>query len=304
MCPASKMDSGKILKKIMSLHHYQKIAADIFPRTRSLHLSCGYEPLLVDHFDRCLIISKEYRIPFVSFATNGMLTDEHICRVMIRSQIDEIIVSADGATPSTFESIREGASFSRLIQNLKRLQEMKKNANSKKPILRINYTFMDRNIFEVPEFIERFANFGMEILQLRLVMINDAIFNRCDFLTEQGVNNYNRIISRVQEICKKKNILLIALPAIRSVERIINDDDNESSGKRKKTNACILPWITFVINSSGDLMACLSGQKMGNILEKSYDEIVRFDNMQEFIRTVKASNFFCNHCPLKEELIA
>ena len=62
--------------------------------------------------------------------------------------------------------------------------------------------------------------------------------------------------------------------------------------------------ITFVNNSSGDLMACLSGQKMGNILEKSYDEIVHFDNMQEFIRTVKASNFFCNHCPLKEELIA
>jgi len=61
---------------------------------------------------------------------------------------------------------------------------------------------------------------------------------------------------------------------------------------------------TFVINSSGDLTACLSGQKVGNILEKSYDEIARSDKMQEFLQTVKVSNFFCNNCPLKEELIA
>jgi len=243
MCPASKIDSGTVLKKIMSLHHYQKIAADIFPRTCSLHLSCGYEPLLVDHFDQCLIISKKYRIPFVSFATNGMLIDEHICRVMIKSQIDEIIVSTDGATPQTFESIRKGASFSRLIQNLKRLQEMKKNVNSKKPILRINYTFMDRNIFEIPDFIEKFSDFGMEILQLRPLRIDSTVFNRRDLFTKQGMNEYNQIIGKVQQICKRKNVWLTALPAIRSVEHITSTDNNESIDKRKKNNACILPWI-------------------------------------------------------------
>jgi MoaA/NifB/PqqE/SkfB family radical SAM enzyme len=288
----------------MSLDDFRKIASDIFWRTRSLYLSCGYEPLLVKHFDECLIISKEYRIPFVSFATNGMLLDKHLCQTMVRSLIDEVVVSADGASPSTFESIRRGASFSQLLQNLRQLQELKKSENSKKPILRVNYTFMDRNISEIPEFIEKFSSFGMEVLELRPVKTNHAVLEIGHFFTEQGMKKYNQIIGAVQKICRKKNIRLLALSAIRPPEHIVGSDDNEHRDQKRKANACILPWTALMISSSGGVTACLSGQEVGNILETSYDEIMQSYKMQQFLRAVKESNPFCSSCPLKEEIIA
>jgi MoaA/NifB/PqqE/SkfB family radical SAM enzyme len=300
--PALNKESGRLT---MPLGDFKKIANDIFWQTRSLHLSCAYEPLVVKHFDRCLVVSKEFRIPFVSFATNAMLMDEHTCDVMIKSAIDEVVVSADGSTASTFESIRRGAIFSRLIQNLELLKDLKARRNRDKPVLRMNYTLMDKNIMELPAFIDKFSDLGMKVLELRPLKRLVEELDVEDDLTQEGIKAYNRLFSAIQRACFMKNIRLIALPQMAAHDKVERRKEKPSSVNLKK-NPCILPLTTLQITATGDLKLCMCEQPVvGNILDKRYEDIMNSERARQFLRSVAAlPNPTCDTCPLRDELIA
>ncbi|MBN1871838.1 MAG: radical SAM protein [Candidatus Omnitrophica bacterium] len=304
MCPAATSVQNGTSKKIMSLEQFRKIASDIFERTRTLHLSCGYEPLLAKHFGQCLVTAKEYGVPFVSFATNGMLLSEDICRTAINARIDEVIVSADGANKKTFEMIRKGANFDLLIKNLDLLKKMKNVSKSKLPTLRMNYTVMDMNISEIPDFIEISALLGTQILELRPVKTEARVRSTDNLLTAKGADLYNRTIGKIRRLCSSKGIHLLALSKIGHEGDAIIYDGRRRTDKMSGSIPCILSSTAFMISASGDLTLCFSGKYVGNILEKSYNEIMKTDAAREFLNAISRSNEWCDSCPLKEELIA
>jgi len=293
---------------IMALADFENIAEDIFPKTRSLHLSCGSEPLLVKHFDHCLELSKRYRIPFVSYATNGMLLDERICRVMITSQIDEIIVSADGATPETLESIRVRAKFHKLLENIALLDRMKKEAGSGKPVLRMNYTFMDKNVTEILDFIKLFSSKGMRILELRPVKMSvlTGLGNHPHLLTADGIREYHNLFPRIQQACAHHGIALIALPRVPEMNDATANGPDGAQPNHKDSNTvntCILPWFSLYINSDGSFKPCVGGPIIGNLISSRYSEVFQSDSMQSFLTQTEHPNQFCGNCELKGEII-
>src|ERR1035438_3593382 len=97
---------------------FDGIAADLFPRTRFLYLSCITEPLMNKQFAKIVRSAGAYRIPFTSFCTNGQLLTEEIVQTCIDSKVTEIVFSIDGATAETYEHIRRGAKWDRLLERL------------------------------------------------------------------------------------------------------------------------------------------------------------------------------------------
>src|SRR5438270_11569497 len=54
-------------KEQMDVGLFQKIAAQVFPKTRFLYLSCATEPLMNKEFSEYVRITGQYRVHFTSF---------------------------------------------------------------------------------------------------------------------------------------------------------------------------------------------------------------------------------------------
>jgi radical SAM protein with 4Fe4S-binding SPASM domain len=84
----------------------------------------------------------------LSFTTNGTLWDEDMIDYLIRQGVYAICVSMDGATKETFEQVRIGASFEKVVDNLHRLLKRKAELKSATPYLQINMALFPENRHE------------------------------------------------------------------------------------------------------------------------------------------------------------
>jgi MoaA/NifB/PqqE/SkfB family radical SAM enzyme len=299
MCPLGYEATKREDRRVMTLEQFERIAADLFPRTRSLVLSCGYEPLIVPHFDQCLAGARRFGVPFISFATNATRLDERLSRLLIEQRISEIVVSADSPEPATFESIRVGAKFAVVMANVTRLAELKRQQHASVPALRVNFTVMDRNAAQIPAFIEMFADLGMAVLELRPVERRDpVVVARTEpLLTERGAAEYRRVFPQVKELCGRRNIRLLALPELPS------QDERPAEPRAAGPNHCVLPWLCCYIAANGDFAPCPAGPITGNLLDSTYREIMKSEKTLEFLHSVRAGNAHCDRCFLKSEMI-
>src|SRR3954470_9048975 len=112
-------------KDEMDLDFFRKIAGQVFPKTRFLYLSCATEPLMNKRFAEIVRATGEYKVPFTSFCTNGLLLTPEVVQACIDSKISEIIFSIDGATKETYEEIRRGGKWERLLEKMELLKSMK-----------------------------------------------------------------------------------------------------------------------------------------------------------------------------------
>lgn len=136
--------------KHMPLPLLEKIARQVFPHARFIALSCGAESLMYPHFDRYLKLVADAHVEWTELITNAQLLNQEYARMLIEARLSMLTVSMDGATRSTYEAIRCGARFDRLMENILVLNELKKAHNSDRPLLHIQYVLMRSNIEELP----------------------------------------------------------------------------------------------------------------------------------------------------------
>jgi MoaA/NifB/PqqE/SkfB family radical SAM enzyme len=111
------------------------------------------EPLMNPALLDFLEVLKKYSV-WVGFNTNGTLLHERMGRELIRLGLDKLDVSIDSTDPKTFERIRKGASFDRVIDNIMRLKALKSSLHSHKPDVSIETVLMKDNIEELDRIVE------------------------------------------------------------------------------------------------------------------------------------------------------
>jgi len=173
-------------------------------RTISLH-GIG-EPLLGKKLFTILDNINTDRI-FVQFDSNGLLLTEEISRKLIKKGLKLIDFSLDAATPETYKKIRR-SNFTLVINNIKRLTEIKKELGIKHPVIKINMTLMKENLSEVIPFIKMAKQLEAEIVHLGLLNPFDEyeienegfIFN----YKEQMLDTNSKIFQKTIEEAKQK----------------------------------------------------------------------------------------------------
>jgi radical SAM protein with 4Fe4S-binding SPASM domain len=85
-------------------------------------------------------------------STNGTFLDERLSDRVLRSPLEQITLSFDGARKETFEFYRKGAKFEKVRDNFVRFAQMKRDRRSKLQIV-IQMVRMDGNADEVADFI-------------------------------------------------------------------------------------------------------------------------------------------------------
>jgi radical SAM protein with 4Fe4S-binding SPASM domain len=138
----------------ISVEDFARIAEQVFPFCKDVGLSFGTEPLLHRQFGELLAITKSHRVPWVWATTNGILLNDKVIDQVIRLGLDSICISIDGATKQTYERIRVGSNFDKLIANIEALNRAKEQSRSDTPHVQLNFVLMRSNIEELPALIQ------------------------------------------------------------------------------------------------------------------------------------------------------
>ncbi|MEY2483596.1 MAG: hypothetical protein QOK24_2124 [Verrucomicrobiota bacterium] len=158
---------------------FERMAASALPLAHTLVLSASNEPLISPHFTDILKIAARYSVPELLFLTNGQLLSPKIADAIIEAGVTQVQISIDGATKETYEYIRRGAQFDRLVRNLEYLSARKLELGRAAPRLQFNIVLMQRNLEELPLFVDLAEKVGVEWIAARhLLMIHGLEMER------------------------------------------------------------------------------------------------------------------------------
>lgn len=143
--PHTHMELGLFKKIIDECHCFKKYC-------KNITLQWMGEPFLDPTFFEKVKYTKEKNSFFVSAYSNGSLLTPVNCQKLIESRIDKMTFSIDGATKESYESIRVGLSYEKVVEGIKRLARLKKKLNAKTPKITVRMTLTSFNVSEIDLF--------------------------------------------------------------------------------------------------------------------------------------------------------
>jgi pyruvate-formate lyase-activating enzyme len=97
----------------------------------------------------------------VQFNSNGLNLSEEKSRELVKNGLSLINFSVDAATAETYQKIRR-VNFHRVIGNIRRLSEIKKEMAARRPVIEMNMTLMRSNFEEAGQFVYLAKDLGAE----------------------------------------------------------------------------------------------------------------------------------------------
>jgi MoaA/NifB/PqqE/SkfB family radical SAM enzyme len=147
----------------MSWETFSKIAENLH-LAQEVDLTGGGEPLCNQQISDMVKTVKVAGCR-VGFSTNGSLLTKSLAEELTRLGLDWISFSVDAANANTYEAIRRGASFEKVITNIDALNQIKRTLNSQTPKMMLVFVIMSgevENYAQLPAYIELAHRLGVE----------------------------------------------------------------------------------------------------------------------------------------------
>lgn len=136
----------------MSFEEFKKII-DQFPKLKWIGVTGIGSSFLNKDFLKMLRFLKSKSI-YVEMFDSFTQIDEKVARELIEIGVDKIYLSIEAATKETYEKIRVGANFEKVLDNVKALIRLKKEMKTPIPELWFHYITTKDNVHEMPQFVE------------------------------------------------------------------------------------------------------------------------------------------------------
>ena len=149
----------------MSLDTYRALLP-VFPEINSVNLIGIGEPLLNESIVDMVRLAKAHLRPDSTFSltTNGTLIDTEMAKALVSNGVDDIVISMDGATRDTFAKIRKGASLDQVLENVERLNRVKRESGLALPRIGLEFVAMQANIAELPQVVDLAAEHAVSFI--------------------------------------------------------------------------------------------------------------------------------------------
>ncbi len=280
-CPLCPTGNGslKAPRGFMKFEDYKKVIDECGDYLLNLTLWNFGESFLNKEVYNMLDYAKKKNI-FIRISTNGHLFNnkEHIKR-LVKSRIDNLIISLDGASQETFSKYRKNGNFSQVINNVKEIIKEKNIQKSRYPLIEIQFIIMKHNEHEIPKMKELAKEIGADKLT----------FKTLSFGIDQALND-----RKIEEF----------MPKDEKYSRY-NKKDGKIEQKAEIKNKCQWLWIASVINWDGSMSPCCYDPNrkisLGNVFKKeSFMKIWNNEEYQKLRQKVlenKKSIDICEKCP-------
>ena len=118
----------------------------------SVYFGYASEPTMnknyLDYVEEC----RRHDVMDIWFGTNATAMDESEIDAMIEMGVSRFLVSVDANTKETYEKVRVGGDFDRVVHNVKYLAAKKKELKTQLPIIRMSYVVNSVNEHELEDF--------------------------------------------------------------------------------------------------------------------------------------------------------
>jgi radical SAM protein with 4Fe4S-binding SPASM domain len=271
-CPTCPTGTGKI-KPLpqMSLDRFDRVLGELAPRMRNLALWNYGEPLLNRELPSMIAHAKKAGVGVVKVSSNVHFLDGERGLSLLRSGLDVLILSVDGASQDTYATFRKDGDFERVAKSVAWLCTEKKRLGLEKPRIELQFIVMRHNEHELPEMRRLAREWGVDRLRVKTVGADDV--------ESKDLVPTTRLLSRYKA-------------------------DGETPNVRHAF--CTMAWDHTVVNVDGSVTPCCylrpdMGEAfvMGNVFESSFQEIWRGERYRAFRASMLAgrdSMPVCNRC--------
>ncbi|MFH1722131.1 MAG: radical SAM/SPASM domain-containing protein, partial [Candidatus Altiarchaeota archaeon] len=151
----------------MSLKLLKKIIGDSKESLEFVDLQSLGEPLLHKNFTEIIDYCKTNSVS-CGFSTNATLLSQERSEDILGSGVDHITLAFDGATPETYEKIRQGAEYDTVVRNIRHFLELKNEKKSECFVV-IQCIYMRETEDEIKAFKTMWSVPGVDALRIRQV---------------------------------------------------------------------------------------------------------------------------------------
>lgn len=212
---------------------------------------------------------------------------------IVRLKLDRLIFSLDAATEETYSKIRPGASFDRVINNIKTLIRRKKELRCPFPQVSFHYIVSKENVSEMPLFVDLVHSLtGRDNIGVMFSILLDA-FKEVKELEVPNVPE--EIRQEVARLARKYRIKV---------------DWSKTQREKLPISHCT-EWTQPFILVDGSVIPCCATNEhnrrefqiktsLGNVFEDNFTSIWQSERYRDFRAKIKSNRVppACNRCPI------
>lgn len=280
-CSFCSRESGKVV--CMTPGQLDLILGKLDKRISALQLSCAWEYSIAKNSAEIVRTVGRHGIPWTTIYTNGNILTDEVAAALIDAQLNDFVVSIGETGKETYEKLRKGGSFEKVLANLKMLAELKQARSSRYPRISANLTLVNSNLSELPGFVELARSVGIENVVGRHLILNKGLDLSDETVRDKAAAN--SIIDAAEEKARCFGMEF-------SVPRY------QESPQPKQ---CRAAWQQLYISSNGDVSVCPRihlHAKLGNLLEESRAGILKGARMKKLKGEFRDGRFENPVCPL------
>ncbi|MGE3815017.1 MAG: radical SAM/SPASM domain-containing protein [Nitrospiraceae bacterium] len=262
---------------------------DSFPDVTELHLQGLGEPMMHPRFFDMVRHAAQKGIA-VSCNSNLTLVNDARAERCVTSGLKELHISLDGATAQTYESIRTGARFARVLANISRVQQSRRTLMSKTPELILTAVVMRRNLHELPDLVRLAHDLSIRSLFVQHLgqdftepSLTPAYQPFRMFVHQESLLRHDRpaidaVFASARTLAERLGVTL-RLPRLDAVE----------PPEGRSSRRCDWPWKRAYITYRGDAIPCCmiatpDRSQFGNVFERNVPEVWNGHEAEEFRR--------------------
>ncbi|MBU0732061.1 radical SAM protein [Patescibacteria group bacterium] len=268
----------------MTMKEFQKCVDDLKGVTHFIWLFLAGDPLLNPQFPEMVRYAADSGL-HTTTSTNAFAMDKDTADRLLDSNLDRLIISFDGITKESYETMRRGSNFEKVKSNIEYIAKRKKELGKVKPILDLQMIVTKINQGEEAEYSKWAEELGVDEHCFKSLGIPSWFLDRqtCDAIAEKY------------------------LPTEGKRRYVQMEEGNTSEALELKRDILCANRQRSVIMSNGIVAICCYDIKgkhdMGNIFEDSFANIWNSDKYKKTRAAMANRNLkICETCGETKEL--
>lgn len=278
-CATCSPRAGLKDQRVIPLDLFERRVAPLFAHVSDFQLGCACEPLMLPYLGEALGLIARHMPPGRrgQIITNGTLLKEATARTILESgTVGKIRISVDGATAATFEAIRKGARFDKVMDNVAGLCALRSRGGFD-VLVEINYTILRENHAELPRLVMLAGKLGVDSVTTHKFAPDDLLYVDADFKRAVELS-----LAQAEDAAA-----LLGVVFQKPVYRSRSEFEAWQAGRDR----CVAVKNTFRLDPTGTLMPqCHAAQLEGPLCNLLTDDL----------EALLASERFRRYCALME----
>lgn len=220
-----------------------------------------------------MIKEAHQRNIYTATSTNAHYLTPEMCRKIIESGLDKLIISIDGTTQEVYESYRVGGSLTKVLVGTKNMVLAKQESQSRTPHLVFQFLVIKPNEHQVQEIKQLARKLGVDEVKFKTAQVYDY-------------QNGHALIPEQAKFSRYKKLA-----------------DGTYRIKNKLLNHCWKMWHSCVVTWDGKVVPCCFDKdakyRLGDLNKQSFREIWFSEPYRQFRKNLLISRKeidICTNC--------